>query len=123
LSGGLDLRILGFGSQVPLSPFKRLFPAMWTAFAVTAVSGTALLIADATTKLASPVFYVKMVFVALALIILQLIKTQVFSGTSAGERAPSGNVKLLALASLFLWIAATTTGRLMAYIGPVSGLE
>ena len=55
----------GLRQQLPLAPMKRLFPVMWMAFAVTAASGTALLIADATTKLASPVFYVKMVFVAL----------------------------------------------------------
>jgi hypothetical protein len=122
INGGIDLRILGFAPEVPLAPLRRFFPLMWTAFAVTAVSGTALLIADATTKLASPVFYVKMVFVGLAVVTLQLIKTQVF-GERADERPLTGNAKMLALASLVLWIAATTAGRLMAYIGPVSGLE
>jgi hypothetical protein len=34
-----------------------------------------------------------------------------------------GNARVLAVASIVFWIAATTAGRLMAYLGPVSGLE
>jgi hypothetical protein len=30
---------------------------------------------------------------------------------------------VLAVVSIAFWIAATTAGRLMAYLGPVSGLE
>src|SRR5678815_3610105 len=56
VNGSMDLRILGFAPQVPLAPLKRFFPLLWGAFALTAASGSALLVADATTKLASPVF-------------------------------------------------------------------
>ena len=122
ISGSIDLRILGFAPAVPLTPLKRLFPLMWAAFAVTALSGTALLIADATTKLTSPVFYVKMVLVALAIANVQLLKNQVFRD-DADTRPLPGNAKLLAVTSLLLWIAATTAGRLMAYLGPVSGID
>lgn len=90
---------------------------------MTAASGTALLIADASTKLASPVFYVKMVFVALALVNLQLLKTHVFGGPQVDERRLPSSARLLAATSLLFWIAATTAGRLMAYLGPVSGLD
>jgi hypothetical protein len=93
---------------------------MWTAFGLTAVSGTALLIADASTRLVSPVFYVKMVFVGLAVATLELIKRQAFA-TPAAHNAPAGNVKALALASIFFWLAAITAGRLMAYLGPAAG--
>jgi uncharacterized membrane protein len=122
VSGAVNLRVLGFAPNIPLAPLKRLFPLMWLAFAVTAVSGTALLVADATTKLASPVFYVKMVFVALAVVNLQLIKRQVFTDR-AGDMPLAPNGRLLAVTSLLLWMAATTSGRLMAYLGPVSGLD
>lgn len=121
VSGSIDLRILGFAPQVPLAPLKRVFPLLWTAFAVTALSGTALLLADATARLTSPVFYIKMIFVALALVIMQLLKTQVLDAPRADERALPGNARMLAVASLLLWIAATTAGRLMAYLGPVGG--
>jgi hypothetical protein len=93
---------------------------MWVAFAVTALSGLALLIADASTRLASPVFYVKMVFVALALVTLQLTKKTALSGEGVDERPVSGTARALAVASLVFWIAATTAGRLMAYLGPAT---
>jgi hypothetical protein len=122
LNAAMDLRILGFAPQIPLAPMKRFYPLMWSAFGLTAASGLALLIADATTKLASPVFYVKMVFVALAVTNLQLLKTQVFRDGMREAQLPA-NAKLMAVTSLFLWIAATTAGRLMAYLGPVSGID
>jgi hypothetical protein len=122
VNAGLDLRILGFARQMPLAPLKRLFPLLWLAFGVTAISGIALLIADASTKLASPIFYIKMVFVALALVNMQLLKTQAFRD-DAGAMPLAGSARLLAVTSLLLWVAATTAGRLMAYLGPVSGLE
>ena len=122
VNAGMDLRILGFARQMPLAPLKRLFPLLWAAFAVTALSGIALLVADASTKLASPVFYIKMVFVALALVTMQLLKTHVFRDDT-GAQPLAGNARVLAITSLLFWVAATTAGRLMAYLGPVSGLE
>jgi hypothetical protein len=122
VNAAMDLRILGFAPQLPLAPMRRLYPLMWTAFGVTAASGLALLIADATTKLASPVFYVKMIFVALAITNLQLLKTHVFRDGMQDAQLPA-NAKLMAMTSIFFWIAATTAGRLMAYLGPVSGID
>src|SRR5690349_4294780 len=78
VSAFVDLRLLGFASRVPLTPLRGLFRLMWMAFALTAASGICLLIADAHTKLASPIFYVKMVFVALALVNVTIIRRTVF---------------------------------------------
>jgi hypothetical protein len=63
-----------------------------------------------------------MVFVALAVVNLQLINRQVFTDR-ADDMPPAPNARLLAVTSLLLWMAATTSGRLMAYLGPVSGLD
>jgi len=123
VSAFVDLRLLGFAEKVPLSPLRSLFTLMWIAFALTAASGTALLLADASTKLTSPVFFVKMVFVALALINVQLIKRAVFTGPNIDERPLPSSARMLAVTSLVFWIAATTAGRLMAYLGPVSGID
>lgn len=122
VNAGIDLRILGFAPEVPLAPMTRLFPVMWAGFGINAVSGTTLLIVDATTKLASPVFYIKMILIALALINLRLLKTHVFSDPHIDTRPLSTNAKIMAVTSLIFWIGATTAGRLMAYLGPVSGL-
>jgi hypothetical protein len=58
---------------VPLAALTPFITAIWVGFAMTAVSGTALLVADASTKMQMPVFYVKLVFVALALVSLHLL--------------------------------------------------
>ena len=123
VSAAISLRILGFAPNVALGPLVRFFPLIWTAFGVTAVSGTILLLADATTKLANPVFYVKMGLIAVALVVLQMIKTRVLSHPQVDAGPIPGSARILSIASLVLWIAATTAGRLMAYVGPVSGLE
>ncbi len=123
LNGAIDLRLLGVASRIPLSSLSRFFPFIWIAFAVTAASGLTLLIADAESKLGSAVFYVKMVFVALALINLHLLKTRVFTDPGLDTQPLSAQAKVLALSSLLFWVAATTAGRLMAYITPVAGLN
>ena len=64
-----------------------------------------------------------MTFVAFALVNVQLIKRTVFAGTGIDDRPLPSSAKVLALTSLMFWIAATTAGRLMAYLGPVSGID
>jgi hypothetical protein len=117
LNGAIDLRLLGLAPQVRLAPLLRLYPIIWLAFAVTALSGTTLLLAAATTKLASPVFYVKMVFVALALVNLQLLKSRVLARAGVDTEPLGSSARMLAATSLVLWCAATMAGRLMAYLG------
>jgi len=111
----VDLRLLGVATQIPIASMERFFPWMWMGFWINACSGVVLTIADATTKMTSWVFGVKLALIAVAIIVLIQIHKQVFvKKTSDG--------KALAVASIVLWVLATTAGRLMAYIGPVSGL-
>jgi hypothetical protein len=123
LNGAIDLRLLGIAPGIPLAPLTRFFPFIWAAFVVTALTGVTLLIADAETKLASPVFYVKLLFIILALINLQLLRKRVFGDPGLDSHPISAQAKVLALSSIVFWVAATTAGRLMAYIGPVTGLQ
>ena len=121
LNGAIDLRLLGIGAKVPLSSLTRFFPFIWMAFGLTAVTGVILLIADAEAKLASPVFYVKLVFIVLALINLRLLKRRIFADPNVDTHPVTSQAWLLALSSLVFWVGATTAGRLMAYLGPVGG--
>ena len=123
LNGAIDLRLLGVASKVPLSSLTRFFPFIWMAFGLTAVTGVVLLIADAETKRASPVFYVKMVFIVLALTDLHLLKRRIFADPNVDTHPLHSQATLLALSSLLFWVGATTAGRLMAYLGPVGGLN
>jgi hypothetical protein len=117
----IDLRLLGFASETPLAPLELFYPVMWAGFWINAVSGTALLIADATTKFANPVFFVKMACVALAVLNMVVIRRNVLRAPNAAPRSVPMLGKLLAVTSIALWAGAITAGRLMAYLGPVSG--
>lgn len=124
LNVAIDLRLLGAAPGLPLAPLRRLFPWMWAGFWVNAVSGVALIVADATTKLTNPVFFVKMAFVLLGVLNMALLKRRLFDDPVVLERAlGTRHARFIALTSLAIWIIATTTGRLMGYLGPKSGLE
>src|SRR3954454_6181925 len=60
INAALDLTLLGLAPGLPFRPLEKLFPIMWAGFWINTASGVALLIADATTLAANPVFYVKM---------------------------------------------------------------
>jgi hypothetical protein len=123
ISTGIDLRILGLAPAMPLAPLEKFFPLLWAGFWVNAVTGTILLAADATTKFTNADFYVKMVFIALAIINLRMLRTRVFRDPFVDKKPLPSNVKLLAVTSMIFWLGAITAGRLMAYLGPVSGLS
>jgi hypothetical protein len=112
----LDLRLLGVAPQVPLMSMERYLPWAWYGFWLNAISGVVLTFADATTKMTSWVFGVKMSLIVVAVIVLIQIKKQVFVKHTS-------NGKVLAAVSIALWLCAITAGRLMAYLGPVSGLK
>jgi hypothetical protein len=119
----IDLRILGFAPGLPLAPLGKFLPLLWMAFWVNAVTGTILLIADATTKMTNPDFFIKMGFIFVAVVMQRQIQNRVFRGPQTGAGVIPPNAKLLAVASLTCWLGAITAGRLLAYVGPVSGLN
>jgi hypothetical protein len=116
LSAAINIRLLGFAPALPLAPLARFYPAMWIGFGLTAVSGVALLIADAVTRLSQPIFYIKLLFVGLAVATMQLLKTRVLGAPAGDERSIAASARILSIASLFFWLAATTAGRLIAYL-------
>jgi len=118
VSAGINLRILGFAPSLPLSPLQRLFPILWLGFWVNAITGTVLVMQDATNKLRNVDFFVKMVFIALSLVVLRMIKNRVFKDPQLDRVPLASNVKVLAILSLVCWLGAITCGRLLAYVEP-----
>ena len=108
LSSAIDLRLLGFASGIPLASLDRLFWLMWPALGLTAVTGILLFVSDATRHASNPAFFVKLVFVLLAVTALALTWTRVFRGQHSG--------KIVAAFSLVCWFGALSAGRLMAYV-------
>jgi hypothetical protein len=111
----IDLRLLGFGRTIPLQSMDRLFGIVWAAFALNAVTGTMLFIADADKRGPSLFFWTKLAFVALGLTMTALIRRRSFAGGTEPV-VISGASKRLAIVSLLAWCAAITTGRLLAYV-------
>jgi hypothetical protein len=111
----IDLRLLGFGRGIPLQSLDRLFRIMWAAFALNAVTGTMLFVADATKRGPSLIFWTKLSFVALGLVTAVLIRRRNFD-TRVEPVVISGPARRLAVVSLLAWCAAITAGRLLAYV-------
>lgn len=119
LSAAMSLRALGLAPSIPLAPLHAYFRILWWGFWVNAVSGALLLVADATTKLTNPVFYIKMVLVFAAM--FTTIRLRGSLRRAAAAPGAHVNMRRWAWLCLLLWVGAVTAGRLMAYVGVVSG--
>jgi hypothetical protein len=115
LSSAVALRVLGRAPNIPLAPLGRLFPVMYAGFWINALSGLALLAANATGMLANPLFYVKLAFVAGGVLVMRLLRRNVFNDSLAGGADLPRGARKLAIASLACWGAAIVAGRLTAY--------
>lgn len=116
VSAIISLVVLGFWPAVPIKPFARAFPLLWFGFGINAVTGTMMLIADATTKLTTPDFYIKMACVFAGIFFLVRMRRQIFDNPQVDQVPLSGSSKMLAWASLACWFGAITAGRLLAYV-------
>jgi hypothetical protein len=112
----IDMRLLGFGRAIPISSLERLFQVMWGAFWLNLITGTMLFIADATKRATQPLFLVKLLLVAGGIATVVLLRRRVFGGSSE-PIVITATARRLAVASLLIWCAAITAGRLLAYVG------
>jgi hypothetical protein len=111
----LDLRLLGIIRHVPLAAFRWVFPVIAIGLIVNISTGLLLFIKNATTWGTATPFLVKMFLVAASVATLVPIRAHVLRGDNA-SRAKAGNVRLWAVASILLWCAAVSAGRLLAYL-------
>jgi hypothetical protein len=110
----LDLWLLGRARGFHAADVSRLFPVIWWAFALNALTGVLLFAADATRKSTQPVFFVKLACIGLALAVTWRTRSLLRAAGGAGH-ADAGH-GMLAAGSLLLWIGAIAAGRLMAYL-------
>lgn len=123
VSSIIALRLLGVSPGIPLRPVLKLFPLMYTAFWINALSGLALLSANATGMLTMPMFYIKMAFIALAVLSLRMLRTKVFSeemlarmdGSTVDSAAVPAVARNVAIMVLCCWLGAIVAGRFTAY--------
>lgn len=111
LNAGVALRLLGLAGGIPLVSLRRLYPVLWSAFAVAALSGLVLLLAYPAKALTNPVFYAKLALIAAALSTMSLIGGRVLVEGPPGP--PSA--RWLGALSLGLWAAVIVAARLLPY--------
>lgn len=113
-SGLVDLRLMGFLREIPVTPLKRLFRIMWFGFGVNVVTGILLIISYPTKALTNPVFYAKLITIGFAVWVLTKLSA-IFADPAATDADLVARGATLAKWSLGLWIATITGGRLLAY--------
>jgi hypothetical protein len=112
--GVLGARLLGFVPELPLAPLRRFFRFVWIGFWLNVVSGVFLLIAYPTKALTNPLFYVKLVLIALGVVALRRIERQLSIASAARGSTPAVS-RSLALWMLGSWLGVLTAGRALAY--------
>ena len=117
LSVVVALRILGVARALPLAAMRSLYPMMWLGFGVNAISGVGLIVSDPVGMLTNPLLSIKLLLIAGAIGCIVTIDRRVLRSPEAQSGVVPSGGKGLALASIVLWTAATTVGRLTAYIG------
>ena len=114
LAAVLDLRILGVARGVPLVEFGRFRPVLWGGFWLNAVSGVLLLVGYPTKALTNPVFYLKLLLIAVAMVLFVRIDRVIRTGDVTAPTTAQ-TLRRLAITSLVCWGGAITAGRLLAY--------
>jgi hypothetical protein len=110
--GVLDLRVAGLARAVPLAPLSRfLTPFAAVGLVVVAASGFLLFAADAGPLVRSGVFRLKLALAAVA--VLNALAFRLRYGDLPGEAPPLA--RLMAAASIGLWLTVACLGRLIAY--------
>lgn len=111
----MDVRILGWARGVPIVPLERYFAFAWIGFWVNAFSGVLLLIAYPTKALTNPLFYAKLTLIAIAIVMMQVVRRRIKAGDVSREPAAPPRMRMLAAASLLTWASAIAAGRFLAY--------
>ena len=109
--GIVDLRLAGAFRALPLSPLSRaLTPLAISGLLLIGLSGPVLFAADARALIYSPLLRAK-----LLLILLALSNALAFRMLWHGAEPVPRPLKIMAIASLALWLTVAALGRLIAY--------
>ena len=122
LMGGLilvDLRMIGFFSDIGLEEVKILLPLVIFGFLVNLITGVLFLFGDPSRYSINIGFQIKMILVLLAgcnAAIYHLKVEPLFSNLNLTDRLPLV-IKITGFTSLTLWTGVLLLGRLIPYVG------
>ncbi len=114
----LNLRLLGLYGTIPYTSLRELMSFAWIGIALNTVTGLSLFMTQASSYVTSIPFLLKITFIILGIVNLvyaqKLLRLEASAWQAAGRVSRRGLG--LAGSSLFLWVAAVVTGRLIAYL-------
>ena len=115
-----DLRLLGLAKRISIAALHKLVPWGVLGYTLNLVSGSFFLMAEPDQYIYNPAFHFKMLFMGLAglnVLAFYLIMARRTMGPGAGDEAPRG-AKMIAAASVCLWISIIVCGRLLTFYRP-----
>lgn len=118
----MAVRVLGFPTSAPLGAYRDALPWLSWAFAINALSGMALFVADAVALSENKSFQIKLLSIAVGLLVLaRLFSTVILPAQRAEAQqetfVPPRSAKALAIAAIALWwLSVIVSGRLVAYL-------
>ena len=114
----LNLRVLGFARNVPMTFFDKLSVITWAGLVLNVLTGLALFSGDPVKFYYHPVFRIKIALIVLGAVSIWLILRGI-RGTihlPADTLEAPTRTKILTGFSLMFWFCAVIAGRLIAYI-------
>lgn len=116
----LDLRLLGIGwrGQAVAVIARRFLPFIWWPLPILAVTGALLIVAEPARALQNPVFFLKMglLLVAAAVTLACEIPLRFDAAFWELSRRRRQLARLIAVASMPLWVGIIFAGRWIAYV-------
>ena len=113
-----DLRLIGCFEGIQYESLDSLRKLGWTGFVINAISGCFLFTSQATTFISSTPFLLKISMIFIAAILAAVIQNRMRDEASSwdGAGAAGGSIRVLATASIAMWMGAIIAGRLTAYL-------
>ncbi len=113
----IAFRLLRLIPKFALKPLLHFYRIHWMAVILIFLSGLALLLAYPAKALTNPVFYTKFAMLSAGLIIAAKLQSKIL--TQSEDELDSKIVRLMAIASITVWVGTITTGRFLAYTNSV----
>jgi hypothetical protein len=116
----VDLRVIGLidRRQSIATYMRRFLLPIWSTLPILLATGTILTIGEPSRELENPSFQLKMILLLLAILSTSLLRHPAIARSSRWDDTskPTLAIKIIAVASLCLWVAIIFAGRWIAYV-------
>lgn len=117
-STAFALRGIGYAPRAPFGPLRRFLPVIYIGFWMAVVSGIGLFITYPVKAVRNPIFWIKMLGIAIAVINVRQITRSLFGGSvPADSIVVPADVRRASMRVLGAWTLSLTAGRMLAYEG------